>query len=105
MIDLEALEKSLNQAAPGPWSVDYEALTFINDEGDEEEVCQCEYPEDANYIADAHNALPELIAEMRRLREVEASIRAVGEEHGMKDWATTAILSRIAGMLGGNNGE
>lgn len=98
MIDIEELERLAAQATPGPWKM-VDARAFLDDE--DYEIRNGQHcigygtaEDDAAYIVAACNAVPELIAENRELRErvrvLEEEGRTLGErlcetEHDLTD--------------------
>lgn len=63
--DLDALERALTEATPGPWRID------VDDDDAYVSTIHIEALRDAALIVQSVNALPGLIGEVRRLREEE----------------------------------
>ena len=66
--ELAGLESLAKAATPGPWTANCDYVN--NTEGF---VCNTATPEDADFVAAAREALPKLIAEVRRLQAIEAA--------------------------------
>ena len=80
MIDIDKLEALEKAATPGPWLAKANELLRIGSDSIVRPLCvmssnnesECIYQEeDAEFVATARNALPELLAEVRRLRRIE----------------------------------
>lgn len=89
---LDALEALANAATPGPWEVHSHrehSATFdwhgVNNASGKEVTGDFLLAEDAAFIAAARTAVPELVAECRRLREMvrlnEEQLEAFGHEN------------------------
>jgi hypothetical protein len=79
MIDLDKLEALLAKATPGEWSVDGLGIKRMNPPDSIARACIVIEDREAKRdnlaaIVAAHNATPELLAELRRLRRMEAAI-------------------------------
>jgi len=75
-LDLDELQRLCDAATPGPWKFGDGYAWFTVDGPDGREVCETGDATDAAhhdgaFIAAARDALPKLIAEVRRLREAE----------------------------------
>lgn len=70
---INELERLANEATPGPWKYRTISKTITTILADAEPLCATKYnhnkDHDAAYIVGACNAVPELIAENRALRE------------------------------------
>ena len=71
LAQLDKWERLANEATPGPWKVD--SYNRVHTENGPHGLCyidSCEDPDPQNaaFIAEAREAIPELIREVRRLR-------------------------------------
>jgi hypothetical protein len=97
--DIEKLETLRAAATPGEWRevrgeiwgeelfAQYAVVAPTND-------CACRFEHgNASWLTAIHNAAPALIAEVRRLRAIEAAARRIEDEHFERDglWITMPI--------------
>jgi len=75
--DLARLEALLAEATPGPWYEWQSAIGWRVERIAFDLVARCEGEKDARMIAALRNAAPALLAEVRRLREVEEAAVAL----------------------------
>jgi len=88
--DLRELEELANRATPGPWearqnprSASLWHVTAIGNFAASIDGLLCR--RDAEFIATARDAMPELIAEVRRLRRQLRNVYGVMSEAGISD--------------------
>ena len=106
IIDLDELARLEKAATPGPWN-SYSAMCCpdmggVSSEGSPYNVCKAGvgrygHPmsiEDAEFVAYARNALPELIAELTRLRELEAAVLGCYRTHYTVENSVNAFEER-----------
>ena len=73
---LDQLDALRSEATPGPWEADRRGGVTAIFEGMTEVISESSDQVHADLIADAHNALPALLAEVREHRAREAARRA-----------------------------
>ena len=72
--ELDAIDRACNAATPGPWKSFIEGRDhtggshFIRTGGEDIELCGPARIADQDFIADARQSVPLLVAEVRRLR-------------------------------------
>lgn len=91
--ELDELARLEKTATPGPWYA-LEHYPSMSDRGGRVVaqgysimLADCRIPDehdlnDCKFVAAARNAMPHLLAELRRLREVEARIEAIAKDVG-----------------------
>jgi len=78
MIDLDKLERLEKAAFPSPWSIDMDrVVTTVYCETNGHHVGGFDDDPSASFIVALRNAAPALLAELRRLRAIEAAAREV----------------------------
>lgn len=93
-IDLDALEALIADATPAPWVADHAIVRHPDADGPAvgQEIWLAWVGRDtvhanARLVAAARTALPELIAEVRRLRRIADLTQAFLDEFGPQDFA------------------
>jgi hypothetical protein len=71
----QAVRARIEAATPGPWKTGGDGLVWADRLGDP--VSASTEPEDAEFIANAITDVPDLLAEVERLRELAARFRMV----------------------------
>ena len=95
-IDLDELERLAAAATPGRWAHDREWVDALN--------VLLPTEADAAFVAAARNALPDLIAEVRRLREAqERHLRLISEltKSEVSPADASDLRAQIAALIAG----
>ena len=75
-IDIDKLEALQKSATPGPWIHGYQdPRSIFADDAGPSFICTPGHDGDADLFVAVRNALPELLAEVRRLRRIEEAAK------------------------------
>lgn len=99
MINLDEIKKACDAATPGPWKIDPKYRQVWAPRTGEYISTEAERPEDpeANFIANSRQWVPDLVAELERLRAENAELRSCLEFYADK----STYVSR-SGKIGVN---